>query len=209
VSNNNYCSRCGAPLQAGALYCHNCGLAVPTQPSGTVPPPTGGPSSTQQHPTDWREQRRQWRAQRRAEHYEKYEKGEKHSEKAEKGRTGGGLIGPIIGGSILIWLGISFFLQQGDYLPSSDWWAYFLAGLGIIIIIQGLVSYGRYRGPYVGSFIGGAILFLIGIAFITNITADFWPIILIIIGIAILASSLGARRRRPPPPSAAGPSTTT
>lgn len=205
ATNNNFCSRCGAPLQAGALYCHNCGFAVPTQTSGAVPPPNMGPST--QQPTDWREQRRQWRAQRRAERYEKYEKGEKHSEKAEKGRTGGGLIGPIIGGSILIWIGITFYLEQSGYLPSADWWAYFLAGLGILIIVQGLVSYARYRGPYIGSFIGGAILFLIGIAFISNIGSYFWPIILIIIGIAVLASSLGAMRRRPPPPPSAVGST--
>jgi hypothetical protein len=203
LSDNKFCSRCGAALQPGMMYCPRCGTAVSPStapPSGapptTTPPPTSGPP-----PTDWREQRRQWRAQRRAQQYEKYEKGEKHTEKAEKGTRGGGIIGPIMGGSILIWLGVTFYLEQTNYLPASDWWAYFLAGIGVIIIIQGLLSYALYRGPFIGSFIGGAILIAIGLGFIGNF-ADFWPLILIVIGIALLASSLTARRRRPPPPPA-------
>jgi hypothetical protein len=186
------------------LYCPRCGSAVTT----TIPPPTGGPSTTgtaapgtPPPPTDWREQRRQWRAQRRAERYEKYEKGEKQGEKAEKGTLGGGIIGPIIGGSILIWLGITFYLEQIGYLPSSDWWAYFIAGIGVILIIQGILSYSKYRTPFVGPFIGGAILLVIGLAFIGNIGTNFWPLILVIIGVAILISSITARRRRPQPPA--------
>jgi hypothetical protein len=197
-SDNKFCSRCGAQLQAGVLYCPRCGTAVP-QP--TTPPPTGAPTTPPgptPAPTDWREQRRLWRAERRAERYEKYEKGEKQTEKGEKGR-GGGFIGPIIGGSILIWLGITFYLEQIGYLPPADWWAYFIAGLGAIIIIQGLLGYARYRIPYVGSFIGGAILLVIGLAFISNFAANVWPLILVVIGVALLVSSLTARRRRPSP----------
>ncbi len=196
---NKFCSRCGASLQAGMLYCPRCGLAVPqptpSQPSAATPPAGATPP-----PSDWREQRRLWRAERRAERYEKYEKGEKHAEKVEKGR-GGGVMGPIIGGSILIWLGVTFYLEQIGYLPSADWWAYFLAGIGAIIIIQGLIGYAMYRVPYIGSFIGGAIILLIGLAFVSNL-GNIWPLILVVIGVALLASSLTARRRRPPLPPA-------
>ncbi len=185
------------------MYCPKCGTAVSQPgPSPATGAPTTPPAGPSPQPSDWREQRRLWRAQRRAERYEKYEKGEKQTEKAEKGR-GGGIIGPIIGGSILIWLGITFYLEQIGYLPLADWWAYFVAGIGAIIIIQGLISYAMYRVPYIGSLIGGAILLVIGLAFISNFAANLWPLILVIIGVALLVSSLTARRRRPPPPQSA------
>lgn len=192
---NKFCSRCGSPLQENALFCPQCGTSVP-QPSATTA--TGTSTAPSSQPMDWREQRRQWRAQRRAERYEKYEKGEKHEEKTEKGRRGN-VVGPIAGGLVLIWLGITFYMQQAGYLPSDNWWAYFIAGIGVIIIVQGLINYSMSRIPFAGSFIGGAILLIIGLAFISNIGVNFWPLILVVIGIAILISSLTARRRRPAP----------
>jgi hypothetical protein len=199
-SNNMFCSRCGAPLQPEMMYCPKCGTAVPQPNEAPFGATTAGTP-----PNDWREMRRQWKAQKRAERYEKYEKGEKHSEKAEKGSRGGSILGPVVGGSILIWLGVTYYLEQISYLPGSDWWAYFLAGIGVILIVQGLLSYGLYRGPLIGSFIGGVILFIIGLSVIENFVGNLWPLILVIIGIAIVISSIIARRRRPPPPP---PSTT-
>lgn len=195
-SDNNFCRNCGTQLQAGALFCPRCGTAVAGGAAGQAPGP--------QQPSDWREQRRQWRAQRRAERYEKYEKQEKqekHTEKEEKGRRGG-IVGSVTGGAILIWLGITLYLGQAGYLSWSLWWAYFIAGIGVILIIQGLVSFAMYRIPVVGSLIGGIILILIGLFFISNLSYNFWnfwPLILVAIGVAILVSSLTARRRRPPP----------
>lgn len=46
---SGYCSKCGAPLQAGSQYCNKC----------------GAPVASQAQPTSWREQRRQEREQRR------------------------------------------------------------------------------------------------------------------------------------------------
>jgi hypothetical protein len=144
--------------------------------------------------------RRQYKAQRRAERYEKYEKNEK-LEKGEKGRGRAAIVGPITGGLISIWLGATFYLQQENLLPSDNWWAYFLAGIGAIIILQGILQYALTQRGFYGSFIGGAILLILGIAFIYNYNFSFfWPLVLVVIGIAVLASAFTARRNRPIPP---------
>jgi hypothetical protein len=111
------------------------------------------------------------------------------------------MIGPLVGALILIWLGVTFYLQDAGLLPASNWWAYFIAGIGVIVIIQGIARYIEYRGPYLGSVIGGGVLFIIGLSFIGGFASYFWPLILIIIGIAVLASAFVARGRRPTPPA--------
>jgi hypothetical protein len=84
-------------------------------------------------------------------------------------------------------------------LLSGIWWAYFIAGIGVILILQGLIMFAMSRRSFLGPVIGGAILFLIGLAFIVNIVGTFWPLILVVIGIAIIASSFAARQRSPTP----------
>lgn len=150
-------------------------------------------------PSGWdRRDYREWRREQRRQHYsEKNEKREKN-EKNEKGR-GGSITGPIVGALILIWLGISFYLQEIGVFPSGDWWAFFIAGIGIIIIIQGVVRYLEYGGPYFGSVIGGAVLFIIGLSFINNFWGNLWPLILVVIGVALLVSAFRGRRNRPVP----------
>lgn len=178
---SKFCYKCGAELPPGALFCPRCGSPTePTAPtSGAVQPPTY--------------------TQRRERRHEKEEKQEKHEkgEKGEKGR-GGNIIGPVIGGLILVWLGITFYLQQVGSIPSDNWWAYFVAGIGAILILQGILLYSRRRRPIFGPFIGGAILLFVGLAYIFSASENLFPLILVIIGVAILASAL-ARSRTPKP----------
>lgn len=136
-------------------------------------------------------------ARRRHEKQEKQEKHEK-GEKNEKGR-GGDITGAVTGGLILIWLGVTFFLQENNYIPSENWWAYFLIGIGAILVFQGVLRYGMSRRPFVGSFIGGCVLLLIGFSFVQGVTADLWPLILVVIGAFVLLSGTIGRRRRPTP----------
>jgi len=91
-----YCRRCGSPLPADATFCPKCGTPV----AATSPP--GGSWSTG---PAWRE---------------KGEKGEKRekNEKEEKGGRGS-LLGAAVGGLILIWLGVSFYLEENGYLPGD------------------------------------------------------------------------------------------
>lgn len=182
MSESRFCHKCGAELPPGAQFCAKCGSPVGATGAAQPPPP--------QPPTY---------APRREHRNEKNEKQEKHEkeEKGEKGR-GGNVIGPVIGGLILVWLGITFYLQQTGTIPSDNWWAYFIAGIGAIIILQGLLLYSTRKRAIFGPFIGGAILLFIGLAYIFSASQALFPLILVIIGVAILASAL-ARSRTPRP----------
>ncbi len=181
-----FCPRCGSQVPADAAFCPRCGAQL----SATTQAPT--PS---QPPTPYYS-RREYRR------HEKQEKNEK-AEKGEKGRgPGGSLIGPIVGGLILIWLGVTFYLQESGVISSSNWWAYFLVGIGVILIIQGLLFYARSRRTSFGPFIGGVILILIGLTYISNYSfGNLWPLILVAIGVAVIASAYAGRRRSPAPVS--------
>jgi len=179
--NVGFCHRCGAQLPEGATYCPKCGSAV----AGSTGFQSRGPGSTT------------------AEKREKAEKHEKH-EKREKNEKGGpeGRLGALVGGLVLIWLGTTFFLEQNGYLNPVVWWAYFLSGVGAILILQGVVLYSRGRigaGPVVG----GAFALLIGVSFITtaqfNITDRLWPLLLVILGVFVLVGGLASRRKIPNP----------
>ena len=174
-----FCAKCGAQIPPDAAYCPNCGTSSstgrPAQPAATSVPPYGY-------------------YRHRHEKQEKQEKGEKN----EKGREGD-VTGAITGGLILIWLGVTFFLQENNYISSGNWWAYFLMGIGAILILQGLLRYAMSRRPFVGSFIGGAVVFVIGLAFVQGLSVNLWPLILVAIGVALLLSAGVGRQRRPAP----------
>jgi len=196
-SPSKYCHNCGSELPPGATFCPKCGtpVYVSTPSSGGAPPPsTSGspPPPTYYDSRDYRRQRRRQEKQEKNEKQEKHEKGEK----GEKG--GGGIIGPLIGGAILIWLGITFYLQQIGYF-TGNWWAFLIVGIGIILIIQGLLLYSRHKRVIIGPLIGGGVLVLVGLSFLYNYVGDIWPLILVVVGIAVLASALTARRRTPNP----------
>jgi hypothetical protein len=182
LSGESFCSRCGSRIPVGAGFCPNCGLAV----SG---PPSGQPQS----PATPRRQEKYY-----GRGYEKQEQHNEKGEKNEKGR-GGDITGAITGGLILVWLGVTFFLQENGYLASGNWWAYFIMGIGAILILHGVMRSAMSRRPFVGSFIGGVVLIIIGFAFIQGFTASLWPLILVAIGVAVLVSAMMGRRRRPPP----------
>ena len=180
-SGNKFCAKCGAALPENATFCPNCG--TPTASSA------------------WQQATQPPRWERRYDRYEKREKREKNEkgEKHEKGR-GGDIYGAITGGLILVWLGISFYLAQSGYVSWDKWWQIFLVGLGVVLIFQGLLRYAKSRRPFTGPIIGGAILIVIGLAFFVGTeVGNFWPLILVAIGIAVLVSAIAGRRRVPNP----------
>lgn len=197
VSERKYCTHCGARLAEGALYCSRCGTPVPL---ATAAPPAG-PTTVPPPPPSY--------SYEKQEKHEKHEKGEK-SEKHEKAEKGGrsGWVSPAFGGSIVIWLGITLLLEvSGTIAGPLAWLRWFLAGLGILLVLEGLVlSAARGRAyPFVGFFIGGIAvflvgLFLIGVAPYTIIAASaLWPLLIIALGIIIIIAVLFGRRRVPPP----------
>jgi ribosomal protein L40E len=181
-ASSQFCARCGAQIPTGAAFCPKCGAPAQGAPAGQQ----AGASAP---PYDY--------SRRRHEKQEKQEKQEK-GEKNEKGR-GGDLTGAVTGGMILIWLGLIFFLSQNNYITSGNWWAYLLMGIGAILIIQGVIRFGMSRRPFIGSFIGGTVLLIIGFSSVQGFTADLWPLVLVAIGVAVLLSAIVGRQRRPAP----------
>jgi hypothetical protein len=181
MSEQKFCKYCGAPLAEGATFCSRCGkpvvAAAPSTPYRPAPPPRGdcfGGGG------------------------EKSEKNEK-GEKGEKGR-GSDIVGAIFGGGVIIWLGITFWLGQVYPVSWANWWAFFIAGIGALMIILGVLRAAMKGSTYEfsGFFIGGAILMIIGLAFAYGLTL-YWPYILILLGILVIAVAVLARMRTPRP----------
>jgi hypothetical protein len=167
-----FCPKCGAEISPDAVFCPKCGAQIAAAPA---PPP-----------------------RYRGEKEEKSEKGEKH-EKHEKHEPGD-RTGPLVGGLILIWLGITFYMAQVGYIIWADWWAYFLIGIGVILLIQGAIRYAvlAYRASATGSLIGGTVVLIVGLAGAAGMR-NWWWMIFIALGIAIIVSGIAARKRTPKP----------
>ncbi|MCX8189134.1 MAG: zinc ribbon domain-containing protein [Nitrososphaeria archaeon] len=127
------------------------------------------------------------------EHYEKEEK----REKGEK-HEASDISGAIVGGLVLIWLGITFYLAEIGYIKWSTWTAYFLLGLGAILIIQALIKYltSPYKSSAYGIAIGGLVIASIGLVMIYGLTV-WWPFIFIVLGIIVIISSITSRKHSP------------
>jgi hypothetical protein len=101
----------------------------------------------------------------------------------------------LLPGLVLILLGVLLFLTIRGTLEWDSWWQYFLIGLGGIFLLDGLIHYWhpatRYRGA--GRFVPGLILVLVGTAFVIGFS-EWWPLVLVGVGVAILLGMLFRRR---------------
>ena len=172
-----FCPKCGTEVSSDAVFCPKCGAQVT---AGAAP-------STE---IRYRGEKRE-----KEEKEEKREKGEKH----EKGEPGD-KTGPIVGGLILIWLGITFYMTQSNYITWLQWPWYFLIGIGVVLLIQAAIRFmaSTYRGTAIGSLIGGIILLIIGLAGVSGIR-DWWWLFFIGIGIVVIIWGITAARRSPRP----------
>jgi len=170
-----FCQKCGAEIPADAAFCPKCGSQTAVSPVAVE------------------------RGRRREEKREKSEKDEK-KEKGEKEEKSGDKTGALVGGLILIWLGISFYLVQANYIGWNDWWPYLIIGIGVVLIAQAVIRYStsRFKGAAMGSLIGGAVLLIIGLAGIVGMK-DWWPFVLIAIGVVVILGGVTARMRTPKP----------
>jgi len=172
-----YCPKCGKEVKDDAVFCPYCGESMKPQEKVVY---------------------------RRAhdeknEKNEKDEKGEKN-EKSEKNEGPGGMWSAVMGGLIVLWLGVTFLLRTYDVFPSSQWWNWFMMGLGAIIILRGLMFYvqtSNWRASS-GLLIGGAIISLIGLGSYAG-WRDWWAILLILIGVWIVLNAVLSRSRHPRP----------
>ncbi len=133
------------------------------------------------------------------EYYEKREKEEKGEKKEkEEKHEPSDISGAIVGGLVLIWLGVTFYLAETGFIKWSAWVAYFLLGLGAILVIQALIKYftSPYKGSAYGIAIGGIVVASIGLVMMYEITV-WWPLIFIVLGIIVIVSSITSRKRSP------------
>ncbi len=108
-----YCPKCGAEVSEEMAFCPKCGASLKVEAAAAPAPP------------------RRAEKEEKQEKQEKEEKGEK-TEKHEKREFG--VIGPLIGGLVLIFLGLVSYLQISGVLLPQDVSALFFVAIGIIII---------------------------------------------------------------------------
>jgi hypothetical protein len=141
--------------------------------------PSGAPASTPPPAySDWREQRRAQRWARREARWRR-----------RAGRPSGW-----IGGAILILLGVVFLLQNLNIAFLANWWALFIlipAFGALAVAWETYRSNGRLTRGGAGSLVVGGLLTILALAFLLNMNVGlFWPILLIVGGLVLLAVAL-------------------
>ncbi|UCE28190.1 MAG: hypothetical protein JSW52_05440 [Candidatus Coatesbacteria bacterium] len=101
---------------------------------------------------------------------------------------------------VLIWAGLVFMAESMGYLPqigyAGAWsWVFFGAGLyGLLGALWREFSV-RYARPKVGDYVWAGVLILIGLGGLAPVSQKLtWPLVLLLIGFALLASFLFKRK---------------
>lgn len=131
-----YCPKCGAKVSDEMAFCPKCGAALKAEkPPVEAAPAPARPRTEKAEKAEKAEKR---------EKEEKTEKGEKE-EKHEKGEFG--ILGPLIGGLVLIFLGLMSYLQVTGMLGREVVGASFLIIIGVIIIVAAIYATRRHPKP--------------------------------------------------------------
>jgi uncharacterized membrane protein YvbJ len=113
VKNVSYCPKCGEKISEEMTFCPKCGASLKaTQP-----------------PTETRTTYRRHEKEEKEEKGEKREKGEKHEKRQYS------FIGPLIGGLVLIFIGLTSYLAIFYPEQQKVMWAFFFVLIGLLIII--------------------------------------------------------------------------
>ena len=96
----------------------------------------------------------------------------------------------ITGGLILILLGVLFLMSEMDRISWADWWAYFLVGVGAILLVEALFRSFSPEGRKTigGRVVAGPILIIIGGSRLIGLE-HWWPLVLIAVGVGIVISA--------------------
>ncbi len=167
-----YCTNCGIEVPDNANYCSKCGSMV------------GGKKK------------------------EMYEPGRMNPEVSKDsleyyGSSKHELLRSIKGGLIILMFGALLFIASSGMSSSvtlSNYLAYFLLAIGIILIVIFLihVRLPNSRLYQYGDLIGGIILFAIGIFCIYGFERYFWPMTIVSVGIYVISMKIVKFARREP-----------
>lgn len=142
------------------------------QTPGSTPPPAGR--------GDWREQRR-------------LERDARWEERAERWRHRSNRSG-LVWGSVLILLGVIFFLQNSGIALTFNWWAIFIfipAFWSFVRAWDGYREENRLNRRTAGALVGGTLLTVVALVFLFNLSFSWlWPLLLILGGAALIMTGL-------------------
>jgi hypothetical protein len=116
--------------------------------------------------------------------------------KADKGEKPNQVLSGLLPGLILILLGGLVLLSHAGYLE-GDWWQYFLVGMALVFMLE---AYFQYRGSIslwakIGRLISGLLMVLAGLLVLFD-PNQWWPWVMIGLGIVICGQELRRRRKR-------------
>lgn len=108
----SFCPKCGNSISGDMVFCPKCGATLKVEQT-TVRP---------ERPVTYRHEKE-----------EKREKGGEKGEKHEKREYA--FIGPLIGGIVLLFIGLSAYLSITGYVEPRMLWALFFVAIGVIIVV--------------------------------------------------------------------------
>ena len=160
-----HCTNCGTGVPDNANYCSKCGLMLSSVKKEEV--------------------------------YEtgRTEPGVSKDFQEYHGSSQHELLESIKGGSIILMFGALLFIASSGMSSSitlSNYFAYFLLGIGIILLISFLfhLRLPNSRSYQYGDLIGGIILFATGILCIYGFDRYFWSIAIVSVGIYVISMKI-------------------
>ncbi len=129
---------------------------------------------------------------------EKQEKDEKEDEKTWDEKWRRDPLSAVVWAAILIWAGLVLLGANMGLLARFerlDSWAVIFIGAGLIVLLEVVVRLlvPAYRRAVRGTFIFGVVLLAVGLGGIIG-WGVVWPLVLIVIGVAVLFGAFGWRR---------------
>jgi len=130
-----YCQKCGTEVSANMDFCPQCGAALKVTAARPAERYRGEKAEIE-------EKREKEEKEEKMEKGEKTEKTEKH-EKQEYS-----IFGSLIGGSILVLLGIMFYLTVAGTITLRSVFPAFLIIIGVIVILGVIITAVRAKGKH-------------------------------------------------------------